>query len=56
MVAEGVKTTSVAIELAARLGVELPIARQMHAVLNEGRLPAEAIRDLMGRALRPEGL
>lgn len=56
MVAEGVKTTSVAIQLAARLGVELPIAQQMHAVLNEGKAPAEAIRDLMGRALRSEGL
>jgi glycerol-3-phosphate dehydrogenase (NAD(P)+) len=56
MVAEGVKTTSVAIELARRLGVELPIAGQMHAVLNEGRAPAEAIRELMGRTLKSEGV
>ncbi|HXJ41384.1 MAG TPA: NAD(P)H-dependent glycerol-3-phosphate dehydrogenase [Bryobacteraceae bacterium] len=54
-VAEGVKTTAVAIELGARLGVELPIAQQMHTVLNEGRAPAEAIRVLMGRALKYEG-
>jgi glycerol-3-phosphate dehydrogenase (NAD(P)+) len=56
MVAEGVKTTSVAIELAARLGVELPITEQMHAVLNEGRAPATAIRELMSRSLRSESL
>lgn len=56
MVAEGVKTTSVAIHLATRLNVELPIARQMHAVLNEGKSPADAIRELMSRALRPEAV
>ena len=56
MVAEGVKTTSVAIQLAARLGVELPITEQMHAVLNEGRAPATAIRELMGRTLRADSL
>jgi len=54
MVAEGVKTTSVAMELAARHGVDLPIAAEMHAVLNLGRSPAEAIRRLMGRTLRNE--
>ena len=56
MIAEGVKTTSVAIHLATRLNVELPIARQMHAVLNEGKSPADAIRELMSRALRPEAV
>ena len=50
MVAEGVKTTSVAMELAARHGVDLPIAAEMHAVLNQGRSPAEAIKRLMGRS------
>jgi glycerol-3-phosphate dehydrogenase (NAD(P)+) len=54
MVAEGVRTTSVALELAARHGVDLPIASEMHAVLNMGRAPAEAIRRLMGRALTRE--
>jgi glycerol-3-phosphate dehydrogenase (NAD(P)+) len=54
MVAEGVKTTSVALELAARHGVDLPIAAEMHAVLNLGRLPGEAIKRLMGRTLRSE--
>lgn len=54
MVAEGVTTTAVALKLAARCGVDLPIATEMHAVLNEGRSPAEAIRRLMTRALRNE--
>jgi glycerol-3-phosphate dehydrogenase (NAD(P)+) len=54
MVAEGVKTTSVAIELAAKFGVDLPITSEMHAVLNLGRSPEEAIRRLMSRTLRSE--
>ena len=54
MVAEGVKTTSAAILLAERHGVELPIAQQMHAVLNLGRSPGEAIKRLMARTLRSE--
>jgi glycerol-3-phosphate dehydrogenase (NAD(P)+) len=54
MVAEGVKTTSVAMELAARCSVDLPIAAEMHAVLNMGRSPGDAIKRLMGRTLRNE--
>jgi glycerol-3-phosphate dehydrogenase (NAD(P)+) len=53
-VAEGVKTTEVARQLAARNSVEMPIVDEMHAVLNEGRRPAEAIRRLMSRNLRSE--
>jgi glycerol-3-phosphate dehydrogenase (NAD(P)+) len=55
-VAEGVKTTSVALQLAARCGVDLPIAAEMNAVLEGGRSPGEAIKRLMGRALRNEAL
>jgi glycerol-3-phosphate dehydrogenase (NAD(P)+) len=54
MVAEGVTTTAVALKLAARHGVDLPIAAEMHAVLNQGRSPGEAIQRLMSRALRNE--
>jgi len=53
-VAEGIRTTSVAMQLAERYGVELPITAEMHAVLNEGRTPAEAIRRLMSRTPRVE--
>ncbi len=54
MIAEGVKTTSVALELASSHGVDLPIAAEMHAVLNQGRSPGEAIKRLMTRTLRSE--
>lgn len=54
MVAEGVKTTDAAIELAARLHVEIPITTQMHAVLRHGRSPALALRELMERPVRGE--
>ncbi len=49
-VAEGVHTTRAALGLARRHGVEMPIAHQMELILNEGKDPREAIRDLM---LRP---
>ena len=54
MVAEGVRTTSVAMELAERYKVEMPIASEVHAVLNLGRTPASAIQRLMSRTLRSE--
>jgi len=49
MVAEGVLTTNAAIGLARKMGVEMPITEQMHAILQEGKSPQEAIRDLMSR-------
>ena len=54
MVAEGVQTTYAAMDLAARLEVELPITRQMYAVLREGKSPREGLRDLMERSLKEE--
>jgi glycerol-3-phosphate dehydrogenase (NAD(P)+) len=47
MVAEGVKTSRVVIELADRHGVEMPIAREVYCVVNEGRTPQEAFRGLL---------
>lgn len=49
MVAEGVLTTNAAVGLARKMGVEMPITEQMHAILQQGKSPQEAIRDLMGR-------
>ena len=46
MVAEGIKTSRVVMELAERHGVEMPIAREVYAVVNEGRTPEEAYRGL----------
>ena len=53
-VAEGVKTTPAVRRLAARLGVEMPIADQVHAVLYEGKSAREAATELMTRPLRDE--
>jgi glycerol-3-phosphate dehydrogenase (NAD(P)+) len=53
-VAEGVRTTAAAVKLAARTGVELPIAAQVHRVLFDGVAPRVALQDLMTRNLRDE--
>jgi glycerol-3-phosphate dehydrogenase (NAD(P)+) len=53
-VAEGVVTTTSALALAARHGVEMPIAHAVSRVLFEGCAPRDAIAELMGRELRPE--
>ena len=54
MVAEGVKTTTAALGLARRWGVEMPIAEQMQQLLDGVRSPQEAIRVLMERRLKGE--
>lgn len=51
---EGVRTTLAACALAERRGVEMPIARQMRAVLHEGKPPREALDELMLRSLKRE--
>ena len=54
MVAEGIKTSKVATELAGKYGVEMPIAQQVHAVVHEGRPAAEAYRGLLRRVQQSE--
>jgi len=54
MVAEGVKTSRAVVDLAARVGVEMPIAEQVVAVLYEGKKAAEVIPSLMRREAKPE--
>lgn len=49
MVVEGVPATRAAVRLGEQSGVELPISRQVYAVLFEGRDPLEAIAELMAR-------
>ncbi len=53
-VAEGVLTSRAALGLAQKHGVEMPITEQMELILNEGKDPREAIRDLMLRPGREE--
>ncbi len=54
MVAEGVLTTHAALGLARNHQVEMPITRQMHAILHEGKSPQEAIHGLMTRPGKTE--
>ena len=54
MVAEGVFTTTAAVELAHARNVEMPIAEQMHSILNQGKAPREAIYELMTRRGKSE--
>lgn len=54
MVAEGIKTTDAAVDLASRHGVEMPIATQMYEMLHFSVPPQEAIRRLMERELKGE--
>jgi glycerol-3-phosphate dehydrogenase (NAD(P)+) len=53
-VAEGIRSTTAALGLAARYGVEMPITEQMDAILHYGKSPKEAIRELMARPGRDE--
>ena len=53
-VAEGVRSTTAALGLAARYGVDMPITEQVDAILHQGKDPKEAIRDLMTRPGRDE--
>jgi glycerol-3-phosphate dehydrogenase (NAD(P)+) len=53
-VAEGVKTTKSAHDLAERLGVEMPITRAMYRVLYEDVPAGEVLLELLGRAPKHE--
>jgi glycerol-3-phosphate dehydrogenase (NAD(P)+) len=54
MVAEGIKTTAAAVDLAQRHAVEMPISEQMHQMLHSGVSPREALRRLLERSLKGE--
>ena len=54
MVAEGVRSTAAVLELAARTGVEMPIASVVGAVLYDARRPADLVPELMLREAKPE--
>jgi glycerol-3-phosphate dehydrogenase (NAD(P)+) len=53
-VAEGVKTTKSAYDLAKREGVEMPIVQEVYQVLYEGKHPRQAVVAIMTRELRSE--
>jgi len=54
MVAEGVPTSRGAYLAAEKLGVDVPITHEVHAVLHEGKPPHEAMWELLGRPPKPE--
>jgi len=47
MVAEGIKSCRVVLELADRYGVDMPIVREVDAVVNGGNRPTDAYRGLL---------
>ena len=53
-VVEGVHMTKAALKLGEKLGVELPITKQVHDVLFSSKPPRQAMRELMERQLRSE--
>ena len=53
-VAEGVGTAKSAFALAGRLGVDMPITREVYQVLYEGKPVSRAMHDLTSRAPGPE--
>ena len=54
MVAEGVKTSKSAYELAEKENVVMPIVEQVYQILYEGKNPRRAVRELMRRDLKAE--
>eukprot|EP00698_Gefionella_okellyi_P022247 TRINITY_DN7348_c0_g1_i3.p1 TRINITY_DN7348_c0_g1~~TRINITY_DN7348_c0_g1_i3.p1 ORF type:complete len:358 (-),score=59.48 TRINITY_DN7348_c0_g1_i3:117-1190(-) len=54
MVAEGVKTTKAAYELAQREGIDMPITTEVYNVLYQGKNVRDAVRSLMTRPLMHE--
>ena len=54
MVAEGVKTAESVYNLSRKLGVEMPISREIYHILYEDVPPKEAVYRLMTRDLKQE--
>jgi glycerol-3-phosphate dehydrogenase (NAD(P)+) len=54
MVAEGVKTTRSAYDLAKREKTDMPLTEQVYRILYEDKAPLEGLADLMSRDLKDE--
>ncbi|MBU0897233.1 MAG: NAD(P)-dependent glycerol-3-phosphate dehydrogenase [Candidatus Omnitrophica bacterium] len=54
MVAEGIETIKAAFCLSEKLGVDMPITREIYRVLYKNKSPKKAVGDLMGRSLKGE--
>jgi len=53
-VAEGIGTSRTARDLAAELGIDMPITRLVAEVLHEGKPPREGVAELLARELKAE--
>lgn len=53
-VAEGVPTTRAVVDLARRVGVDMPISSETHSILFKGLPPSEGLAHLMERAWKDE--
>jgi len=56
MIAEGVKTTKSAFDLAEKFSLDLPITKQIYSVLYMNKSPKDALQELMLRQAKPEEL
>jgi glycerol-3-phosphate dehydrogenase (NAD(P)+) len=54
MVAEGVKTSHAAVELARQAKVEVPITEEVYNVLFKGKSAKETVKSLLSRSAKPE--
>jgi glycerol-3-phosphate dehydrogenase (NAD(P)+) len=54
MVAEGMKTSHAALELARQFKVEVPITQEVYEVLFKGKSAKEAAKSLLSRSAKPE--
>jgi glycerol-3-phosphate dehydrogenase (NAD(P)+) len=53
-VVEGVLASSAVCAVAERLSVDMPICREIHRVMHEGKPVRDAVQELMGREMRSE--
>jgi len=53
-VVEGVMAAEAVIEVAEKLGIEMPICHQVYRIIHDGASPREAVGALMGRDLKSE--
>ena len=54
MVAEGIKTSLSAYNLAKKKGIEMPITVEVYNIIYQGKDPRQAVKDLMTRELKGE--
>lgn len=54
MVAEGVETVKSAFRLSKKINIDMPITREIYAVLYQGKSPKAAVTALMNRPLKEE--